>query len=333
MILVTGATGFVGSHLVYHLVTNGCNLKLLIRNTKHLSELERCFIYYDDNYNKYISQIQIIEGDLFDTDILGLAMKDVKYVFHCAGLVSFNKSDKQNLIEINKHGTANVVNAALQSNIKKLIYISSIAALGEINDELINETNQKFDSHSSNVYGISKYLGELEVRRGIEEGLNAIIINPSVIIGPGNISKGTPAIFKLLNNGFPFYSYGITGYIDVRDVVKIMLKLAVNNINNEQFILNNINISNKEFFTTITNQLNKKPPKYKLNKRVTIFIASIINVLLKLMFFKSSINASIAKSLFSVNKYDNTKIKNSLNYNFIDFSDTIKFASKCIKKH
>jgi dihydroflavonol-4-reductase len=214
-----------------------------------------------------------IKCDILDTSALEEAMQDVIQLYHCAGVVSFNKKTADQLLKINIEGTANIVNAALDAGVKKMVHVSSVSALGRIRqNEKITEAMMWTEETSNSIYGKSKYLGELEVWRGIGEGLEAVIVNPSIILGGNDWSKGSSEIFRSAYNEFPWYTEGVTGVVDVKDVARAMILLMNSEINKERFILNAENLSYKEIFTGIANCFGKKIPQ----KKVTPFIASIV---------------------------------------------------------
>lgn len=258
MILVTGGSGLLGSHLIRELLKTDKKIRAIYRNNAPLN---------------MPPNIEWIKADILDILSLEVAMKDVEQVYHCAGMVSFNPKKKKLLHQINVEGTANVVNACLNKNIKKLLFVSSVAALGRIRKNVrVNERMDWTEDSSNSEYGKSKYLAEREVWRGIGEGLNAVIINPVIILGTGNWDKGSSEIFKSAYNEFPWFTEGISGFVDVQDVVKTMISLMNGTPCSERFIISAENLSYKEVFTEIANNFGKKPPYLK----VTPLIASIV---------------------------------------------------------
>ncbi len=256
-IFITGATGLLGSHLLKKLSQQNVKVKALYRSTIPF----------------HVENIEWIQGDLFDMILLEEILQDVDEVYHCAGKVSFNPKAKKELFKTNVEGTANIVNACLNTSVKKLLHVSSVAALGKLQkDATINEKMQWSEENSNSVYGESKYLGEMEVWRGISEGLNAVIINPSIILGAGDWNNGSSEIFKTVYKEFPYYSNGITGFVDVEDVVEAMIGLMNSDISEERFIINAENISYKDLFNMVAQSFHKKPP----HKEVTPFLASVV---------------------------------------------------------
>lgn len=258
MVLVTGSSGLVGSHLISFLLNEG----------------EKVRAMYHSNHPEIAHQnLEWFKGDILDVLDLEDAMKDVVQVYHCAAIVSFNPKDKELLYKTNVEGTANVVNACLDGGIEKLLYVSSVAALGRTReDKPIDETMTWSEATGNSEYGKTKYLAEMEVWRGIGEGLNAVIINPTIILGAADWNKGSTGIFKSVYNEFPWFTNGISGFVDVADVVKAMVLIMNSNIVAQRFIVNGDNVSYKDLFTMIANAFGKKPP----TKKVTKTIAEIV---------------------------------------------------------
>ncbi len=257
MILVTGASGLVGSHLITKLLQDGKQVRALYRN----------------NNPPIISKnIDWFKADILDVVALDEAMQDITYVFHCAAIVSFNPKEKELLYKTNVEGTANVVNACLNNTIEKLLFVSSVASLGRANENtIINESSKWIESSNNSAYAKSKYLAEMEVWRGIGEGLNAVIINPSIILGNSDWTKGSAAIFKSAYDEFAWYSIGVNGFVDVQDVVNAMVQLMDSPIVGQRFIVSAENSSYKNLFTQIAIAFKRQPP----HKQVTPFLAGI----------------------------------------------------------
>jgi len=212
--------------------------------------------------DKLLKRIEWVKGDVCDIFSLEDALDGIEYVYHCAAVVSFNPKDREKMMQVNIDGTANVVNASLQKGIKKLCHVSSIAALGreEHVKHVTEETSWKSSRQNSN-YAISKYGGEREVWRGTEEGLKAVIVNPSIIIGMGDPSKGSSKLISTIDGFSMFYSNGINGFVDVKDVVRAMITLMNSPIENERFIVNGANYSYRKLFELIAKNLNKPRPR------------------------------------------------------------------------
>ncbi|HEX2396164.1 MAG TPA: NAD-dependent epimerase/dehydratase family protein, partial [Bacteroidales bacterium] len=277
MILVTGGTGHLGSHVLYELVKKNKPVRAIYRNINHLSTTREVFSYYesgDDSFNK----IEWIEADINDYYALCNSLRGISHVFHTAGYVSFNDKERVKLNHINADGTANIVNACLETGNIRLCHVSSIAALGELADGLpVNETILWNQGETASAYAKSKYQAEMEVWRGIHEGLNALIVNPSVIIGPGMWLGPGRNLWKSVQQGLGFYAIGSAGYVDVRDVASIMIWLSDLEISGERFILNSGHMTHREFLGSLAKGLKAKEPHISVTpflSRVALIIES-----------------------------------------------------------
>ena len=329
MILVTGGTGLVGCHLLYNLILNGKKVKALHRKNSNIEVVKKVFSYYSENSNNLFNKIDWVEGNINDITSLDNAFKNVDEVYHCAAFISFNNEDLNAMKKINIDGTANMINFALEKKVDKFCYVSTIAAVGEKKDSLIDEECEW--KENNNPYSETKHYAELEVWRGISEGLNAVIVNPGVIVGSGFWRRGSGAFITTVSRGMNYYPTGKTGFICVKDVVSIMIKLMDKNFFSERFILVAENWSQKDFINSICKNLDIKPPKNKATK-------SIMYLGLYLDFFRSfflnkkrRFSKAIIKSGQSKNEYCNKKIKNSLNHNFIKVEDSIIETCKNFK--
>ncbi|WP_299127474.1 NAD-dependent epimerase/dehydratase family protein [uncultured Winogradskyella sp.] len=313
MILITGGTGLVGSHLLYKLVSNGENVRAIYRREKTIKRVAHVFSYYTDNSETLFERIEWIEADINNIPQLNDAFKGITSVYHCAAFVSFEPNKYNSLRKINIEGTANIVNLCISHSIKKLCYVSSIAALGshENSKKLITEQTDWNPEADNSVYAITKYGAELEVWRGTQEGLDAVIVNPGIILGPGYWhGGGSGGIFKRIYKGMSYYTKGVTGYVDVWDVVKLMIQLMESNISNEKFIVVAEHLSFKDFQYKVANALNVKPPK-KEAKPWMLAVAWRLDWLQHKIFgIRRAFSKQNAESAVTITKYDTTKVKN-----------------------
>lgn len=265
MILVTGGTGMLGAQLLVQLTARGTKVKALRRESSDLTLVKKTFGWYSNQPDIDFDRIEWVVGDLLDSPFVYELLEGVSLVFHCAAMVSFDPADRMQLKQVNETGTALLVNAMLHYPNIRLCHVSSIAAIGANDDgSPANEnTPWKQDAHTS-AYSVSKYNAEREVWRGIAEGLNAVIVNPSVILGPGNWQTGSSALFALARKGMPFYTHGVTGYVDVRDVAKAMILLTDLSLSGERYIVSAANLSYREFFTQAAKALGSAPPRYEI---------------------------------------------------------------------
>ena len=324
MILVTGGTGLVGSHLLYSLCKKEL-VRVIKRPSSDTSNVKKVFSYYSKTPEKLLENIEWVDGDVTDIYSLTDAMEGVNQVYHCAAMVSFEAGAARRMNKINVKGTENMVNAALHKGVKKICHVSSIATIGNASEgEYANEESSWKSSPENSNYAVSKYGAEREVWRAANEGLDVIIINPALILGPGNWQKSSSNIFSKSYKGIKFYSDGSTGFVDVRDVASLMIKLMNSNIKNERFIIHAENMQYKTFFDLIHEAFNKPKPSIKAGRFLSEFawIAEAIRC-----YITGSIpliTRETARSAHKKNKYNREKIMQIFpDYNFIPISESI----------
>ena len=317
-VLVTGGTGFVGAYVIPDLVNEGYSVKALRRKP--------VVPFYIDA--GIVRQVEWIDGDILDTFALEEAMHNVDAVVHTAAKVSFHERDRQELFSTNIEGTANVVNAAIEKKVRRLIHVSSVASLGKRNNGSTVTEESKWQENKLNTnYAVSKYYGEMEVWRGIAEGLNAVIVNPSTILGYGDWNSSSNALFKNAYNGFPWYTNGVNGFVDIEDVSRAIVKLLATNISSERFILNGDNWSYRKLLDTIADSFGKRRPY----RQATPLLSSLAWRLEKLRSLftgkKVLLTKETAKVAQSNTNFDNHKILNALpGFTFTNLEQTIKNA-------
>jgi dihydroflavonol-4-reductase len=313
-ILVTGAAGLLGGALVKQLLEQGYK----VTATWHSVSLNL-------THPNLITQ----QCDLLDTAGLEEVMQGVTHVYHCAALVSFEPKDKHRLLKINVEGTANIVNACLDAGVQKLVHVSSVAALGRIrNGEVVNEQMNWSEETSNSIYGKSKYLGELEVWRGIGEGLPALVVNPSIILGGDNWDNGSAALFKTAYNEFKWYTEGVTGFVDAKDVANAMILLMNSKISGQRFILSAENLSYKEIFSSIAKCFGKRPPPKKVTPLMGEIIWRLESIKTRFTGKKHLVTKETARTAQAGVYFDNSKILNTLTgFNFTPIA--ISIAKTC----
>jgi dihydroflavonol-4-reductase len=324
MILVTGGTGLVGSHLLYKLVIAHEKVRAIYRNEQKLETVKKVFSTYTDNYNSLFETIEWIKADILDITSLTEAFQDISYVYHCAALVSFEPNNYQLLRKVNIEGTANIVNFCISNNIKKLCYVSSVATLGHTpNKEPITEKTHWNPETDNNIYAITKYGAEMEVWRGTQEGLDAVIVNPGVILGAGFWNEGSGSLFRKAHKGLKYYTKGTLPLVDVEDVATIMIALLKSNITNEKFILVSENWTFKEFLKALSKSVNKNPPKKLADASLLGLIWRLDWLRHKITGKRRRITKQVANSLSSETYYRNDKIMAALGFEFKQIDKTI----------
>lgn len=332
MILVTGGTGLVGSHLLFDLLSAGKKVRVLVRQNSNRAFIRKVFSWYSTQADELFNRIEWAEGDVLDPLSLDDALQGVDYVFHAAASVSFQQGGKKQLIQTNVKGTANLVNACLDKQIKKFCHVSSIASLGEPEDDrAITETDVWTGSKGRSAYSISKFYSEMEVWRGFYEGLPMVMVNPSVIIGPGNWHNSSAQFFSQVHKGMRFYTSGGTGFVDVRDVSKACIMLMDSDLSGERFILNSENTSYKTVLDSIAQSLGKPVPKIKAQVWM-LGIAWRLAALGAFILRKNpALTKETAQSAIGFKTYSSQKISNKLGLSFIPVNESIQHTARIFK--
>jgi dihydroflavonol-4-reductase len=328
MILVTGATGFVGSHLLAELMNRGMKVRATRRASSDTGQVYEILKWYGIKPEVYSGLTEWIEADMLDPVDVEQIMDGIETVYHTAALVSFDRADSRRLV-INNIGIArNIVDACLKKDIQKLIYVSSTVSLGTApGGEEITEDYAWVNDKRQTAYSRSKYLSEMEVWRGIAEGLNAVIVNPSIILGPGDWTRSSLKIFRAVQDGLKYYTEGVTGFVDVRDVVRSMIDLAQSGISGERFILSSENLSYKEVFQMIAEAL-KRPPPVKLATPFLLGVVWRLDWLVsKLTGRERTITREIARASRQKSYFSSKKISETTGIQFIPVASSIENAS------
>ena len=308
-VLVTGAAGLVGREVVKALQKKNYTVKALFH---HNSPAEPDGATW-------------IKGDILDTEFLQDVMQDVDAVVHCAAIVSFNPKRRKSLYKVNIEGTCNIGDDCLYAGVIMLVHISSVEALARRKDDnIIDEQLTYKDDGKRSMYGLTKHYGEKEVWRGIGEGLNAVIINPSIILGGSDWNNGSTELFKSVYNQFPWYTQGINGFVDVQDVAKAIIMLLGSDISGERFIMNAESVSYQQLFNMIAAGFQKNPP----HKKVTPFLSSVVwrAEAIKSLFTGKApmITKETADTAMSVYRYDNSKLKEYIpSFEYTPLAETV----------
>jgi nucleoside-diphosphate-sugar epimerase len=333
MIRVTGGTGLVGSHLLYSLLNRGYRVRALYREGSKLDRVKQVFALYGDKATGLFEQIDWFESDVNDLPRLQLAIKGITHIYHCAAWISFDPARFKKLKKINVEGTANMVNLSLEHGIQKFCFVSSIASLGTtIDNSLITEETHWNPEDDNSVYAISKYAAEMEVWRATQEGLNAVIVNPSVILGTGLRGSGSGSLIRMASKGQKYYTPGGLAVVDVRDVVMAMIMLMESDISGERFILAGENLYNRDFFNLLAREFEVAGPTKSLS-RWKLSLLRLLDWLANRFFGnRRRLFRSTIRSLFSVSFYDGSKIESTIPFTYTPVEESIKWIAKNTKK-
>lgn len=324
MVLVTGGTGLVGSHLLVKLLQENEVVKAIYRKKESLEQVKKVFTYR--NALSLFEKIVWIKADINDIPSLKIAFENVTQVYHCAAFISFDPSDEAQLFKVNIEGTANIVNYCIDFNVEKLCYVSSVAALGDPteNEKVITEETEWNPEVLHHEYALSKYAAEMEVWRGYQEGLQVVIVNPAVIFGYGFPDKGSSAVVNSLKKGNPFYTKGNFGIVAVDDVVAIMFQLMNSNYNGERFAVVAENRSFQDVLFLIADTLALKRPYIFANKTITSVAWRLDWFLSKVLRKKRIVTKATARASHGVKTFDCSKVKATLSFKFIKMDDYLK---------
>ncbi len=336
MILVTGGTGLVGSHLLFSLLKQGKSVRAIYRKTPSIERVKTVFSYYSDTSEAYFKKIEWVCADIREIPELNEAFQGITQVYHAAAFISFNSKHYSTLKKINVEGTANVVNLCLHHGVDKICYVSSIATLGnEPNGQEISEKTEFNPDEKSNVYSLTKYYAEMEVWRASQEGLEAVIVCPGLIFGAGFPKEVKNSNNRILNNvakGTNYYTPGGTGFVDVEDVVKAMIALMDSGNYNQKYILVSKNISYKELLTGLSKRLQKKPPEKEISRNFLTLLSNLDRLSNVLFRTKRKLLKSMIPSLFTISRYSSEKIKKEIDFSFIDWEETSQKITRYYKE-
>lgn len=324
MILVTGATGLVGGNLIWYLLQENDRVSAIRRFNSNLESLRIIFSFYTPNPDAYLARIDWKTADLLDVKSISEVMTEATIVYHCAAIVSFgNKADI--LYNTNVLGTENMIRCAIERGVKKFCFVSSIASCGKAeNREMVDEnTEWKYDQNRS-IYSLSKYYSEQEIWKGIDKGLDAIIVNPGVILGVSGTYNSSSQLFSMVRKGLMFYTSGGSGYVDVQDVVKAMIQLTNSKISGQRFILVGENCSSKEVLSWMADGFGKHRPFIPVSKRLLLCIGFLSEIFGKIFHFSPLINRESAQSITNREFYSSRKIESELSFKFNPIEKCIK---------
>jgi dihydroflavonol-4-reductase len=313
MVLVTGATGFVGSELVRQLLLAGTKVRALKRPSSQIPAIL-----------KNEASIEWVDADMLDYYSLEDAIQGINKVYHCAAFISFRAQDKKQMMRVNVEGTANLLNISMAAGIRKFLHVSSVAALGKSKrGEPVTEKHHWEFGRGQSGYSVSKYESEMEVFRASAEGLNVVIVNPSIIIGKNAGKEGSGQLFERIRQGLSYYPSGSSGYVDVEDVARAMILLMESDISDKRFIINSGNWSYRDIFTEAAQQLGKKPPHIAVRPWMLNIASYGTGILSVITGKKYSLSRDTVRAAFKKQNYSNERIKKTLNLEFRSVKDSI----------
>jgi dihydroflavonol-4-reductase len=317
--LVTGGTGFLGAYIIRNLVEKGYPVRAIRRPSGKLP-----FFIDQSTWDK----VEWVEGDVLDIISLTDAMQGVDSVVHSAAVVSFIKEKRKNMYAVNIEGTENVVNAALETGVRRLLHVSSIAALGRTTKaSMVTEEKQWEENKNNTHYAVTKHHAEMHVWRGFAEGLEGVIINPSTILGYGNWHQSSCAIFKNAYKSFPWYTKGVNGFVGVEDVAEAAVRLLLSDINERRFIVNAENRSFQSLFNVMAEGFGKRPPHRYANRTISEIAWRMEAVKAFFTGSKPLLSKETAKVAHSQTSFDNKALLNALpGFSFTPLDTVIKKA-------
>lgn len=319
--LVTGATGFLGSHVARKLVQKGEKVKILLRKSSKTQNIDDI-------------KAERVYGDVMDVDSVRKALEGCDTLYHTAGFVSFRKADYKKMEDINVKGTINVLSSALQSGIKKAVYTSSVAAVGADPNRGVADENTRFTLESEGIqYLNTKYHAEREALKIYEKGLPLVVVNPSVVIGPGDVYlSSTGAVLWYCKKKFPGYMDGTLNIVDVEDVAEGHILAAEKGRVGERYILANKNLTVKEFFLLMERITGVPAPKIKIPYFAAFASAFAVERVLGLSFPNFSTMDIDSVKLSKFHWYvDNSKAVRELGFPQTPVEETIRKTVKWFK--
>lgn len=330
LVLVTGGTGLIGAHLLSDLLRRPVRIRAVKRRSSDLRVVRKILGYYHPDPDTQLGKIEWVDVNLLSESDLQTAFSGVDDVYHCAGMVSFDPKERQQLFDINVGGTANIVRCCLKTGVRKLCHVSSSSSLGKPTGEEphpIDETTPWNSSDEVSDYALSKYQSEQEVWRGCADGLPAVIINPTIVIGPGDWNRSSSKLFRTIWKGFPFYSAGVNAFVDVRDVSRVAIQLMDSDIAGERFVVAAENLPFKQLFDCIADNLSKKRPAMPVTPWMGAMAWRLDWLGSKLTGKPPQITRSTVVSARKRYYFSNEKIRQRLGFEFTPIAQSIRDTS------
>ncbi|MCB0608056.1 MAG: NAD-dependent epimerase/dehydratase family protein [Lewinellaceae bacterium] len=323
---VTGGSGLVGAHLLSDLAGKGKKIRALKRKHSDLSTVKKVFGYYHKDPEQAWADVEWVDGNLNSPDFLRKALRGVEVVYHSAAMVSFDPKDRLKLFDINVGGTDLIASLSLRGGVRKFCFVSSSASLGKPEgvSGYINEDTPWVTTDDLSDYAVSKYEAEQRVWQIAGQGLETVVINPVIVIGPGDWSRSSSRLIQAVWNGFPFYSSGSNAFVDVRDVAKAAVSLTESHIHGERFIVSAENLPYKRLFDLIADNLNRRRPAIKVPGFMGEFAWRADWVASKLSGKPPQITKATVASAAKQYHFSNEKIRSQLNMDFIPLERSIE---------
>lgn len=331
MIVVTGGTGFLGATLLYYLLRQPQPIRATHRASSSFDEAKFIFQALDhlsegNHRQQQWEDIEWVEADVLEPAALEEAFADAQQVYHTAAMVSFHPKDRWKVRHTNITGTANVVNAAIEQDVRKLAFVSSIGALDKQPEKMLDEEAWVEEQEFGSVYSESKYYSEMEVWRGVAEGLPSVVVNPGIILGPGDFSKGSDQMFKSVADGLKFYSQGSSGFVDSRDVAKATIALMESEIEDERYVLVSENRPIRWVLDHIADCLQQPRPKTEAKRWMSELLWRFEKVRSLVTGSRPFITEELAQSAQTNYYFSSEKVKRDLDWQFIPLEQTIREA-------
>jgi len=328
MILVTGATGLVGGNLLWYLLQQNERVVAIHRPSSNVQALRTIFSFYSPEPDKFLERIDWRIADMLDINSIRAALCEVTTIYHCAAIVSLG-GNSDTILNTNILGTKNIVTAALEAKVDRFCFVSSIAACGEDKNKTeIDENSTWTDYPARSFYSKSKYESEQEVWKGISQGLNAVIVNPGVILGISGNENGSAQLFSQVRKGLLFYTNGGSGYVDVSDVAKAMILLTNSDISGERYILVGENCSNKDILGWMADGFNKRRPFIPIGEKILWLAGFIAELVGRIFNFTPVIDRGTARSATNREYYSNRKIIQATGFAFTPIEQCISEVCK-----
>lgn len=331
-VFVTGASGLLGSHILIEFSQSADIVYALFRSENSKQLTEKVFEFYGKS--SFYQKVVWVKGDLSDFNLLLQITKNVNLVIHSAALVSFEKGDRRELYKANVEGTRKLLRAVGNSTVEKFVFISSVATIRNKNVEgQFVEDGVVMGGRSWSDYACSKTEAEEMVIAARKKGLNTVIVNPGVILGPGNINSSSTAIFKTVKEGLKFYTSGINGVVDVRDVVMSIQLLLEKEKTESRYVCVAENIAFKKLFTIIANEFGVSPPSLKASPLLLKIACTIELIISSVLNRKPRITKENTSAAFTKMEFSSSQLVNDIGIDFRSVEEAVKNTVGFLKSH